>query len=297
MCSAAIILFFLKKQLLLQKGGALELKNLGIFFIKDFWKTFVTVVKYCFFENYSDEITKCILIAFLLLTVMVFTFSENKIIKYLIVSNGLTYLIYYFAVKTELYAYGQFGVRWNLFLIPTWLILIVTVAFELLQICKRVLIHQKYLNSIYYTYIGGCFALIICYGVLAWEATLKDNWTKDNIRGVTECWYANQGYLVDTVVWYAADFGFAYYLQQNDQYNSSFENRINYFNYFYNDDITWNKYMNTVFEDEYPDEMYFVAYFFDEDKLSIFMNYLVSEGYSIAEKYNQNGSRLYYVSK
>ena len=129
------------------------------------------------------------------------------------------------------------------------------------------------------------------------EATLKDNWTKDNIRGVTECWYANQGYLVDTVVWYAADFGFAYYLQQNDQYNSSFENRINYFNYFYNDDITWNKYMNTVFEDEYPDEMYFVAYFFDEDKLSIFMNYLVSEGYSIAEKYNQNGSRLYYVSK
>lgn len=297
-CAAVpLYLFFLRKQVLLQKGGTVALKDFNIYVVKDFWKTFITVVKYCFFENYSDEIIRPILIVFLLSVIVVFALCSNKVVKYLIISSVLTYLMYYFAVITEIYAYGQFGVRWNLFLIPVWIILIVTVIFELLQICRRVFAKSKYLDKIYYVCVGGCFAAIFCYGSIAWESDLKDNWTKDNIRGVTESWYAHQGYLTDTVVWYAANCGFSYYLQQNDMYDPSFEDKIKYFDYFYNDGTAWDDYMNTVFEDGFPDEMYFVAYFFDEDKLSIFISYLVDQQYDIDEKYNENGSRLYYISK
>lgn len=292
-----LYLFFLKRQLLLQKGGTIALKNINTHFIKDFGGAFITVAKFSFFENFSDEIIKCILFIFLLAVVLTFVFSSRKIIKYLIISNAVTFLIYYFVVKTEIYAYGQFGVRWNLFFIPAWIILIAAVVFELLQIFKNIFFQKKYLNNLYYICAGGCFAAIFCYGVIAWESSLKNNWTKDNIRGVTECWYNNQGFLSDTIVWYAADFGFSYYLQQNKQYDSSFENRIKYFDYFYNDDAAWDTYMNTMFENEIPEEMYFVAYFFDEDRLSVFLNYLANQQYNVAEKYNQNGSRLYYISK
>lgn len=88
--------------------------------ILDSFLDFSKTIRYSIFDNiFGRYIAILFALLFLLFTVPIIIYSKNRVFD---VSFAcffwITWIIYYFAVQSSLYAYGIFGYRWGLFFVP-----------------------------------------------------------------------------------------------------------------------------------------------------------------------------------
>ena len=288
---AALPLYFLfvKKQLLRQQGGAKhELALINNSIISDLWTNSIKLFQWNIAPNFTEENTILFLILVLSVTIVA-AFHNDKITRWLIAVNILTFLIYYLAVKYGFYAYGRFGNRYNLFFIPLWIITIFIALYEFYEILRNQTFAKWDINNIY---LGVSICLCVCYCYFSWTTMIQNNWRKEENRAVVEQWYRQQAYKANTLVYYCASPGFSYYVRHNKAYSKSAEDKV-----IYTSDMRKStekeieKYLNGVYNKEWPKELYISATHIGND-LEIILKLFRKQGYKRKDIYNNHGKLI-----
>ena len=285
-----LISLFLLKQLSFQNGG--EIHSSQMAFIRnniflDIYQSFITVVRWCFFENFGLRVTKLFVLVVLVSAVATCILSKKPYIKALLTVNILTWFTYYCAVKTGLYAYGLFGNRYNLFFIPTWIISFFLFGAELLQIIPAKQSDIRPLLN------GVIICIVFCFMYTNWDLGIKNNWPKEDIRGAFNVWLKEEAQYSNTIVYYAADSGFMYYLKNCDLYNPEIEDNINYMSWNrYGTIEDYTEYVCSIYGDEWPNEVYLVGSHIVDDFSSV-TSVFYENGYSCEELFNSYNAYVY----
>jgi hypothetical protein len=201
---------------------------------------------------YALIVASMVVIAILMVFVLVKT--KKDVIRSFALCNLISYLLYYAVTKLNIYAYGWYGNRYNLFLLPFWYVMIFVSLYEL-----GVIIKEIRLDSLYKLVIILAGILYCIYG----DYRVSNHWLKMDLRTVVAAWYANDGYETPTLLDFHQKYGFVYYFTHNDQYDESKWENIVYNDivetYSANDTQTWMEYLNSVYTDGIPDEIYVVT--------------------------------------
>lgn len=297
---AALPLYFLflKEQVIRQQRDFLKVKEItysGGFF-KDFFDSFQTVFKWSFLSGMNDKAIGIVMSVIVLLVMCSFVFGKIKLVKYMILFNMITWLVYYFSVKAGMYSYGSFGNRYNLFFVPIWIILGFAVGIDFYFILKEHNFFRRWnIYGLQYWFVGIGVCIVFCYGGISWTEMLWDNWEKEDIRSVVETWYSEKGYEKDTLIYHWADSGFAFYIRQNSRYNRHMEEKITYMKWQRDKSVKgYMDYLNEIYTDDWPQECYLVASHFSDD-LNALIECFISKGYDMEEVYNTYQGKLIYM--
>lgn len=183
-----LYIFFFRKQIMRQQGNksnfiidlieGLSTHNIG--------KEFITVFRYNFFTDYSEESVKIILLIIFMLCVCVFV-NGKSLSRWIIATNMLTWIIYYIAVVTKKYAYGSFGNRYNCFFIPMWIVSLIVIGYDF----SNIVMFSKFKNKdeIRLGFIGVLCSFAVCFTINNWDNRILENWEKGYNREVVEAWY------------------------------------------------------------------------------------------------------------
>lgn len=295
--AAALIVFalplyflFLKKQMLIQQRGeiALQAVDWNMSLLHDMIHNFKVVFQWNFAASFSDAaINICIVVSSFAVLFVLFA-GKNNVIKTFVAVNIFTWLIYYFSVKTYLYAYGSFGNRYHLFLIPMWIILFFAVGINLYQMMADRLLENKNVFPFCFAIICACFIFGISF--FSWNKTIKYNWDKENIRGAVEAWYAQNAETSNTIVYYAADSGFSYYVKINDNYTEQTEDNVNYMPWYREKSPgEYLAYVKSIYQDVLPGEIYIVgSHTRDNVDFNALVDAIISEGYGREDLFSSN---------
>lgn len=278
-----LFFLFLKKQMQMQQGGEIGASAMSFTggFIKDFWNSLENTFKWSFFSYYSDIAVRIFLVAILAIIFISLLMGKNRLVKWMISFNIITYVIYYFIVKLDFYSYGSFGNRYNLFFIPLWIILFFAVCFDIYQLLskEKTLWHWN-ITDIRYLLTGFLIASLFCYGTFSWSAKLRENWLKDDIRGVVDAWYLNKAYMRDTLVYYSANSGFAYYLRQHENYVEDLEASVHYMGWLRDRSVEeYTAYIDKIYGEDWPHVIY-VAASHQANDLNTLLESITAQGYS-----------------
>ena len=292
---AAVPLYtlFLRKQISLQHGGGgMEQITFTNGFLRDCLNNLHTVFRWNLAAYYSGTASRIALTLLLLGTLAVLLWGRNPARAFVAV-NAITWFLYYFAVKLGVYAdmsYGGFGNRYNLFLLPLWIVWIFLVVSE----CYRILSEESILvqHGIQYLFPGIGIACLICFCILGWSERIQANWEKEDIRGAVYHWYEDGAAGKDTIVYYAADAGFAYYVRMNPRYSAETEENVVYMPWYSSrTEAEYRDYVSSLYGEEWPDELYIAASHIDDD-LGTMIAMFLSEGYERAFLFNGNDGYL-----
>lgn len=296
-------LFFLRKQLVNQKeyfsrnSEQFQLGNIdngldvtsNVF--SDLFSNFSTIANSQFWTQITISygtgyLYVCALL--LLLATIVLVFSKKSIVKLLILANILCWLIYFIAVKANVYSYGVVSIRHSLFFLILWIPLLFIILHELIK-----LVEEKFNNSCYSQFIGGTLFGILVIIFLTNSFVIKNNWKKQDIRGVVQIWNEKDCYKYPTMLWTGAESGFYYYAKElykypSDKFNNVFMLRVptkseEALNYFYE-----------TFNHQWPQQIYLIASHFEDTDPSFRIIYdsLHNKGYSNEDLYNKDGGKL-----
>jgi hypothetical protein len=204
-----------------------------------------------------DKIYALIVAAMIAIAViMAFTLvkTKNDVLRSFFVCNVLTYLVYYVVTKLNIYAYGWYGNRYNLFLMPFWFVMIFVSLYEFSVVIKETML------SVIYKTVLILMALLYCiYG----DYRVSNHWAKMDLRTVVDIWYDDDGYEIPTLLDFHQRYSFVYYFTHNDQYDESKWENIEYNDkidtYTEDDTAIWKEYLNSVYTDGIPDEIYVVT--------------------------------------
>lgn len=285
---------FLKKQLYMQRGGAY---HAGLSFeggfLRNNWDNLLTVFRWNMAPDYGGISGRLLLALILLLCVAALVWGRRGSRAY-VCANALTWILYYFAVKLGLYAdmsYGGFGNRYNLFFIPLW----IPLAFILLWEGVRILDEEPVLSKrgIPTLCLGAGICFTLCGCLLSWNTRIAPNWVKDDIRTAVARWYDNDGPSAPTLVYYAANGGFAYYVRMTPGYTAHAEDQVTYMPWYDGrSGAEYREYLNGLYGTDWPDTLYIVSDHSGED-LNTILNEFRADGYDVDELYNYDeGSRL-----
>ena len=194
----------------------------------------------------------------------------------------LNWLIYYYAVKLEYYAYGEYGLRYALFFLVLWFVWFPLAVSELISgldilLEKRLKSYKsKYLSAFVYLGITGFF---VYYFFTGWS-TLNVEWPKEDIRGVVQYWYDNNLDEANTLVYYGADTGFSYYVSHNPRYNDERLKNVKLMNWYrdWDKERYWDYISNEVYCGELPEQVYVIASHYRDD-LDEILDGFASDGY------------------
>lgn len=64
-------------------------------------------------------------------------------------------------------------------------------------------------------FTGAFVCFLLCFCIFGWNAKIQHNWSKEDMRGVVNAWYKQNAAEKYTLVYYAADSGFAYYVKKD----------------------------------------------------------------------------------
>ena len=281
-----LYVFFLRKQMLNQQGGEISLKNIsfseGVF--QDFFNNLRVVFKWNFLSYYSEIATTIFLVIILLMIIATILLSRSMAVRLFAITNIIIWLLYYISVKFGIYSYGSFGSRYNLFLIPVWIILFFSVAIEFSSILARY-IPEKFEVKTLYAGIGVGF--ILCFSYFGWVSKLQGNWSKEDCRGAVKAWYEVGAENSNTIVYYGANTGFAYYVRQSSQYNEATENNVNYMNWYRDkSEDVYREYVNSIYGASWPNEIYVVASH-TRDDMNTFITSIMTMGYEREDIYSK----------
>lgn len=218
--------------------------------------------------------------------------TDKKFVRIFLIWNIITFLFYYSIVKTNVYAYGWFGNRYNLFIYPQLYILMMVVIYEFvhLLIGNSKIIFSKCGRIIRVGLI--VFGIFFCiYG----DYRIHNHWDKMDLRRVADKWYEVEGYEKDTFLDYTVKYSFTYYLTHDKRYDEGKWNKI-----VWNEDVAtselnnkeyWAEYMEKTYNGKLPDEMYVVTHAWNS-----LMDYFKESGYEI-ETVEHYTADMYLVKK
>ena len=288
-----LYVFFLRKQISLQHGGGgLEGISFSHGFLRDCLVNFHTVIRWNLFPDASGTLSRVFTALLLLGTAAVILWGRRPARAFALM-NALSWLLYYFAVKAGIYAdmsYGGFGNRYNLFFLPLWMVWIFLTAAE----CRRILSEEELLAryDVPRLFAGVLAACVLCFCVGNWSGRIRDNWTKEDIRGAVYAWYLSGAAGKDTLVYYAANAGFAYYARMNPGYTAQTEARTVYMPWYSDrSEAEYRAYLDEVYGPEWPEEVYVAASHIGDD-LGNLIGAFRAAGYAREFLYERNDGYL-----
>lgn len=276
------------------KGILIEKGNL----IYDFFYSIVWVFKWSTIDIDRDwEKIWWLIIAAMVVIGLIIVFvavrGRSELFRKFLYCNIAVYLVYYVVTKLNLYAYGWYGNRYSFFLFPLWFVLIAVSLYEFVMILRQS--SSRFVADRGAKLIqAGLVAAGILYCVYG-DYRISNHWAKMDLRTVVAEWYAHEGYAVPTLLDFHQRYGFTYYFTHNENYDESqWENII------YNDDPDtidaddtqgWTDYLNRVYNNALPDELYLVTGQWNE-----FVDTFVGLGYDV-ETVVDTTAKLYRMKK
>lgn len=256
------------------------------------WNTIESITRFYW-------IALAVAVGLLFLSLYCLKFAKEKLVKHLIICNFFTWILYYILTRMEVYAFGYFGARYNIFFIPLWLVTILLMLWEAYQSIDGIKKERKR-KIIKRLYQVGMIGMAAGYCIYGSHQILK-HWEKANTRGAVAAWYDREGYETETLVESTQSKAFTYYLEHDERYQESYDDLVwrelkNL--YTANDDFEleyqrYLAYFDSVFGDEYPDDLYFFVGY--KDRCQAFP-VLEDMGYHVEEVYRTTAG-LYYLYK
>ena len=250
--------------------------------LTDFFDSMMWVLRWCMLDYDRDweKLTWAIwilLFALLVVAIVCYIKTKKKSLQSLIRCNIGIYLLYYILTKLNFYAYGWYGNRYNLFILPIWFITITAILYEMLQLMKQSdkAVFKKLMPYMAVMILTGS-VLFSCYGV----KRIHDHWDKSDLRTVATVWYDEGGYEIPTFVNYHLRYAFIYYFTHETDYE---ESKWQYLYTCQNLDTMsfnneqWIEYLeNTVYPEGLPQKLYVVS-----GQKDTVVNALESVGYKV----------------
>ncbi|MDE7273200.1 MAG: glycosyltransferase family 39 protein [Lachnospiraceae bacterium] len=277
-----------EQEIIIEKGNILY----------DFFYSLMWVFKWSTIDMDRDwEKIWWLIIAAMVVIALIIVFvavkSRRDVLRKFLYCNIAVYLIYYVITKLNIYAYGWYGNRYNMFLFPLWFVLIAVSLYEFVLILRQ--------SSIRFVAGGGAKIVqigLVSAGVLYCvygDYRISCHWNKMDLRTVVAEWYALDGYEVPTLLDFHQRYGFTYYFTHNANYDESqWENIV------YNDEVedysanstqVWKDYLNKVYDSQIPDELYLVT-----GQWNAFVDTFVELGYEV-EPMVDTTAELYHLTK
>jgi uncharacterized membrane protein len=261
-----IILFLIpQEQHMLDAGGTDKpIEIVGGNIVADFFYSIMCVLRWDMLDYDRDGerltyIMWVLMFVLLILGIVVFIRTRKKTLRYLLASNVAIFVIYYVIVKLNIYSYGWYGNRYNMFTIPIWLVIIFGIIYEGLELIKNIdKTTAKKLAKVAMIIVMIVSILYCLYGV----KRVKDHWWKSDLRTVVTEWYDDGGEEIPTYVGYHLRYAFVYYMTHNDNYTEDTWNNVwcdeNEDTLDFNSE-EWIEYLETVvYPDGLPDKLYVV---------------------------------------
>lgn len=274
-----LIVFFLAKQMAgIQGEAGGSGVSLGGNIVVVFFKSFITVIWWSIFGGCSNAVTFVIASFFLASLLVAVVFSRKMHIRLLVAINAVTWIVYFIAVRSGLYSYGMFGNRYNLFFIPLWVVTIFLVAQEIPEIARERLPERFRAAGRIYCVIGVC--LVVCFMYSNWHRKIRNNRTKEDMRGAVAAWVECGAKDSETIVYYAGDSGFAYYVRHADDYREEWERNVRYM--AWESDLSkegFDGYLSALYGEEEPQEIYVIGSHIRDD-LYTMLAVLANRGYT-----------------
>lgn len=251
--------FFLLPQLAGQHEDGLASGGITFYrsnILVDFAGGAAAVFQWCMTLFLPAWATAAVLGLFVLLAAVMF-FRGSRFLKVLIGFNLALWIVYYIALKLNLYAYGHFRGRYALFFIPCWLVLGTAMIAE----ARNRLRERKNGKALSRGFLAVTCVLCAALCVFSWQLRLRDNWEKEDNRTAAAVWARENPEGRDTVVYYGAAAGFSYYLYNDPACASVPRDRIVYMPWRLRK-LTAEEYASWydgVFGSSWPKEVYFVS--------------------------------------
>lgn len=253
--------------------------------ILDFFDSMMWVLRWCMldYDRDWDKLTWAIwivLFALIIIGIITYRCTKRKELKMFINCNIGIYLIYYVLTTLNFYAYGWFGNRYNLFILPIWFILIVTMLYEFVQTVVESG-HEWRKKASLVMQVGLVLAALVfsCYGV----KRIDDHWMKMDLRSVVSTWYEQKGYEIPTYVNFHQRYPFVYYFTHDEAFsedkwdNVYCSQNLESLNYSPSE---WVKFLETeVYPDGLPKQLYVVS-----GQVDTIARALESYGYTMEEQ-------------
>lgn len=266
--------------------------------IYDFFYSIMWVFKWSTIDMDRDwEKIWWLIIAAMVVIALIIVFvavkSRRDVLRRFLYCNIAVYLLYYVVTKLNIYAYGWYGNRYNMFLFPLWFVLISVSLYEFVMVLRQS-------SAPFWAGIGagivqaglvGAGILYCVYG----DYRISCHWAKMDLRTVVAAWYENDGYEVPTVLDFHQRYGFTYYFTHNDAFEE-----VQWENIVYNDEVetysvsdtqVWKDYLDKVYSGVIPEELYLVTGQWNE-----FVDAFVELGYDV-EPVVDTTAKLYHMKK
>lgn len=226
-CGFPLYWWFIRVQLSVQENHQF---NLAVTFLKgnviyDFFRNLSLTFSWCLIDNFSIDrfelLTALVLAGVLLLSVFVIVFGKNRPLKHLLFANTASWLLYYILVKLNIYAYGGFGNRYNVFFVPVWFVSMV------LTVCESVKILKEYFRKKYAAY--GLLIIVMLAALLLAALNLRKMphvFEKSHTREAVNTWYDMEGYRTFTYVCFGENVSFEYYLTHHKDYREEYKANV-----------------------------------------------------------------------
>lgn len=201
----------------------------GIQFMKDFFENINILFQFIFYPSIATDNTIIINALFIMIIIgFIITILKNRIPKIVMIFSLITWVAFFIAVESGKYARGNFSLRYSLCLMPIIIIDIVIITYNAFYILKK----SKYLisNNMAYLFVFVVIGLIIGNSYIHWNA-IDNPIKKGDMRELCEEWYANNGFLEETVVYFGAGPEFSYYIYHNDDFNEAHFNNVSFMKY------------------------------------------------------------------
>lgn len=191
--------------------------------ILDFFDSLMWVLRWCMldYDRDAEKITWAIwivLFALLALGIFVWKKTKKKALRWYMGANIGVFVLYYIVTTLNIYAYGWFGNRYNLFILPLWFVLIALILHETVVILRE---NDKawMQKAVPYVRVGILVAMFLfcLYG----DKRIHNHWAKMDLRTVVENWYEEGGEDVPTFVNFHQRYAFVYYMTHDKNYRES----------------------------------------------------------------------------
>ena len=259
----------------------------------DFFKMLLTTAQWLFTESktrfglpFALALPVVILIA-----VLSVRFRKNSEFNFFLVSCIAVWVVYYAVVRSGIYAYGDFGNRYSLFLLPIWTVLIVYLAYEAFALIRMLTFPWKKLA--FRGALGIFLAVQLGYCAYGfYRISIFD--VKSDTRSVVRIWYDLEGYETPTYVVFGEAPSFTYYLTHDSRFREEYWDNI-VFEYEnvendYDPEEYW-EYFNDAYDGQLPERFYLSIG--HENTLT---EALREHGYTLEEKFLTN-TILFEVTK
>lgn len=298
-----LIYFFLLPQMKAQgtNTGNIQQITFDTNILYDLWECFCKVIQWIFLgetEITLDIVIKICLSLCVILIGYQIMISKDHIYQMLVTVFVLSFVLYYIAVKlgfyaTNSYTNDNFGNRYNLFLGP-WFLMIIIVTIEKYLSCyyqnEHIIIPLKYVM-----YLCGTF---FAFGIILFGYNyirIYNNWSKEDSRGVVDAWYSFEGYESHTLVYYGNEYGFRYYFEHDERYSHQYSENIIYQPWSRGiSETDFEQFLSEKYVSGIPTEIYFTASHIKEDLTSM-LNVFSNKGYIIDNLWQGTDACLYYI--